>query len=149
MTGHKSVLLVDSKQQAATFNAGAYCTILEELRAAIKQICPGMLTKCVLFLHDDARPHSAKMIQQFLQYFWWEFLEHPVYSPDLVPSDYHLFPALKNHLSGHKFQNDDDVKIAVTWWLYLQDTDCYQKGNEGLVPQYNRCLNCGRDYLDK
>lgn len=111
------MLLVDSKQQAATFNAGAYCTILEQLRTAIKQKCPGLLTKVILFLHDNARQQSANVTQQLLQYFWWEILQHPVYSPDLAPSNYHVFPALKDHFGGHKFQNDDETKTAVTWWL--------------------------------
>jgi histone-lysine N-methyltransferase SETMAR len=108
--GQKSVLLVDSKQQAATFNAGAYCTILEQLRAAIKQKCPGLLIKGVLLLHDNAWPHNANATQL---YFWLEILEHPVYSPDLAPSNYYLFPALKDHLGGHKFKKDDDAQVAV------------------------------------
>jgi hypothetical protein len=28
----------------------------------------------------------------------WKVLLHPLYSPDLVPSDYHLFGPLKDHL---------------------------------------------------
>jgi histone-lysine N-methyltransferase SETMAR len=111
------VLLVDSKQQAATFNAGTHCTILEQFRTSIKQKQPGLLTKGIFFLHDNAWQQSANVTQKLMQYFWWEILEHPVYSPDLAPSNCHLFPALKDHLGGHKFQNDDDIKIAVTWSL--------------------------------
>jgi len=107
------MLLVDSKQHAATFNAGTYCMILELLRTGITQKCPGLLTKSILFLHDNDWPQSANVTRQLLQYFWWEILEHPVYSPDLAPGNYHIFPALKDHLGGHKFQNDDDTKIAV------------------------------------
>jgi len=32
--------------------------------------------------------------------FWWEQFDHPPYSPDLAPSDYHLFPRLKKELGG-------------------------------------------------
>jgi hypothetical protein len=31
-----------------------------------------------------------------------ELLSHPPYSPDLAPSDYHLFGSLKDHLRGHQ-----------------------------------------------
>jgi plasmid stabilization system protein ParE len=31
----------------------------------------------------------------------WELLSHPPYSPDLAPSDYHLFGPLKDRLRGH------------------------------------------------
>jgi hypothetical protein len=33
----------------------------------------------------------------------WEVLEHPPYSADLAPSDYHLFGPLKHHLSAEHF----------------------------------------------
>jgi len=32
----------------------------------------------------------------------WEVLQHPACSPDLVPSDFHLFGPLKGALGGKK-----------------------------------------------
>jgi len=40
-------------------------------------------------------------------------LEHPAYSPDLAPSDYHLFGPLKEALGGRRFTSDEEVKEAV------------------------------------
>lgn len=40
-------------------------------------------------------------------------LQHPAYSPDLVPSDYFLFPNLKKWLGGRRFTSNDDI-IAQT-----------------------------------
>ena len=37
-------------------------------------------------------------------------LDHPPYSPDLAPSDFHLFLHLKKHLAGKKFDDDDEVQ---------------------------------------
>jgi hypothetical protein len=34
-------------------------------------------------------------------------MNHPSYSPDLFPSDFHLFGPMKMHL-GQKFQTDDE-----------------------------------------
>ena len=39
--------------------------------------------------------------------FNWEILPHPPYSPDIAPSDYHLFRALQHFLVGKKFENID------------------------------------------
>jgi len=36
----------------------------------------------------------------------WDILDHPPYSPDLVPSDFHLFLHLKKHLAEKKFNDD-------------------------------------------
>jgi hypothetical protein len=40
--------------------------------------------------------------------------------PDLAPSDFYLFPTLKDLLSGHKLASEDDVKTAVTRWSKYQ-----------------------------
>jgi hypothetical protein len=35
-----------------------------------------------------------------LAYLGFQCLDHPTYSPDLAPSDYHLFPGLQKQLKG-------------------------------------------------
>ena len=40
-------------------------------------------------------------------------MDHPPYSPDLAPSDFHLFLHLKKFLGGKQFDDDDDLKDAV------------------------------------
>ena len=42
------------------------------------------------FHQDNARPHAAKKTLELIEYFRWEVVPHPPYSPYLVPSDYHL-----------------------------------------------------------
>jgi len=55
-------------------------------------------------------------------------LEHPPYSLDLVPSDFHVFPAIKDRLFGHKFAGDEDVKTAVTRWFISGCPEFYEAG---------------------
>jgi hypothetical protein len=62
---------------------------------------------------------NVKISQRFRR----TILEHPPYRPDLAPSDFHLFPALKDHLSGHRLASDGDVKIAGASWSKLQGTE--------------------------
>jgi len=50
----------------------------------------------------------------------FEVMHHPPYSPDLAPSDYHLFPNLKQHLRGQRFSTDDELKYATEQWLNEQ-----------------------------
>jgi hypothetical protein len=50
----------------------------------------------------------------------FEVLEHPPDSPDLAPSDYHLFGPLKDALRGRHFASDEDVKEVVHAWLVAQ-----------------------------
>jgi len=66
-----------------------------------------------LFLHDNARLHTAHATTDALEMLKFEVLSHPPYSPDLAPNDFHLFPHLKRDLKGTHFTSDDEVKQAV------------------------------------
>jgi len=49
----------------------------------------------IILLHDNARPHIAAPVKTYLETFKWEkILPHPPYSPDIAPSDYHLFQSM-------------------------------------------------------
>jgi len=49
----------------------------------------------VVLLRDNARPHTAAHTQALLQKFRWDLFDHPPYSPDLAPNDFHLFSWMK------------------------------------------------------
>ncbi|GFY10141.1 histone-lysine N-methyltransferase SETMAR [Trichonephila clavipes] len=104
------VLLVECNQQGTTINAAAYCATLTKLRRAIQNKRRGLLTSGVLLLYDNARPHSAINTQNLIRSFGWEQIDHPLYSPDLAPSDFHLFRYLKEFLGGKRFDTADEVK---------------------------------------
>jgi transposase len=74
----------------------------------------------VLLLHHNARPHSAAATVNLLNSWGWEILPYPPYSPDLAPSDFHLFPK-KKHLRGQHFHSNEDVQNEVKKWLLAQD----------------------------
>ena len=42
----------------------------------------------VILLHDNARPHVAKVVKKDLETLKWDVLLHSPYSPDIAPSDY-------------------------------------------------------------
>ncbi|UYV60410.1 hypothetical protein LAZ67_1001064 [Cordylochernes scorpioides] len=113
----KGVLLVDYLPPNTTVNSAWYCENLTKLRAAIKQKRPGPLSQKVLLVHDNARPHAARTTQTLLENFKWEIFTHPPYSTELAPSDFYLFPALKLHLGGKHFANDDKVQAKANHWL--------------------------------
>jgi len=64
-------------------------------------------------VHDEARPHFATQTQDLITSFKWEQIDDLPYSPDLAPSDYHLFLHLKKFLGGKRFNDDDNLKDAV------------------------------------
>jgi hypothetical protein len=52
------------------------------------------LSKGILFLQDNASPHTAAITHPKLGDVHFEILIHPAYSTDLAPLDYCLFPDL-------------------------------------------------------
>ena len=76
-------------------------------------------------------------------------MDHPPYSPDLTPSDFHLFLHLKKFLGGKWFDDNDDLKVAVQKWLISQVAAFYEEGTQKLVARYDKCLNNGGKYVEK
>jgi hypothetical protein len=48
-----------------------------------------------------------------LEHFNWELSDHPPYSSDLAPSDYHLFTHLKNWVQSKHFNNNKKLMEGV------------------------------------
>ena len=72
----------------------------------------GKLSRGILLLHDNARPHTARQIQALLrEQFHWNIFEHPRYSPDLAPSDFFLFPKMMEHLAGKCFDEANQYSL--------------------------------------
>jgi histone-lysine N-methyltransferase SETMAR len=145
----KGVLLVDFLERGTTITSARYCETLEKLRRAIQNKRRGKLTSKILFFHDNARPHTANRTREVLDAFKWEVFPHPPYSPDLAPSDYHLFPAMKTWLATQRFDDDAELQEGVTNWLKLQAADFYDAGISKLVHRYDKCLNLFGDYVEK
>jgi len=76
-----------------------------------------MLSKEVLQHHDNACPHTAAVTVETVQQLGFELLQHPPYSPDLTPSDYHIFGPRKEALRVRTFTSDEEVKEEVQTWL--------------------------------
>lgn len=143
-------LVLDFMPRGATINADRYCSTLSLLRAAIRKKRRGILNvDNVIILHDNARPHVAMKTVDKLRKFHWEMLEHPPYSPDLAPSDFHLFGPLKKFLAGQRFTCDDEVKATVRKWFRSRTADFYRSGIAKLVLRWDKCLNRHGDYVEK
>ena len=77
-------------------NSEKYCQRLDDLKTAIQEKRPEMFNrKNIILHHDNARPHDALGTRQKIAEVGWKILLHPPYSPDLAPSDYHLFVLTK------------------------------------------------------
>ncbi|GFT99242.1 mariner Mos1 transposase [Trichonephila clavipes] len=145
----KGILLIYFLPRSQTNNAAVHCEILRKLRRAIQNKRRGFLSKGVVFLHDNARPHTENVMKTLLRGFGWDVFDHPPYSPDLAPSDFHLFLHLKSFLAGKHLNNDKELKENVFNWLKTQAATFYEEGIEKLVPRYDTCLQNFGSYVER
>ncbi|GFX17621.1 histone-lysine N-methyltransferase SETMAR [Trichonephila clavipes] len=126
-----------------------YSQQLEHAQQALHQKESALVNrKGVLLLHDNARPHVARVARNTIQRHGWEILCHPSYSPDLATSDYYLFHSLDNHLSGKSFTNEADVPQAFTDFFASHTPEFYRKGIEQLQTRWQKVLDGDGDYFE-
>lgn len=143
------VLLVDFLPQGQTVNALRYCATLKKLKRAISRKRPQLCNDQILIQQDNARPHSALRTQETIKKLGWTVLPHPPYSPDLAPSDYHLFGPLKQFLAGKHYENIEAVQRAVQIWIRQTPNSFFQDGILKLVPRWQKCIAVHGDYVEK
>lgn len=147
---NKGAILEHYMPRGSTVNSESYCDLLQNhLKPAIRSKRRGLLRSGVLLQHDNARPHTSRVTVEKISNLRFECLPHPPYSPDLAPSDYHIFGPLKEALGGKKFSTDDEVKTAVHAWLCSQPQDFFSRGIEALVKRWRTCIARGGDYVEK
>ncbi len=110
---------------------------------------PGQQRKFILLLRDSARAHSTTKMQNLMWQFDWTVFEHPTYSKDLTPSNYHLFLELKNCLSWQQFVDDTELITFVNSLLWKVMLDFYNRGICKLISRYKKCLEHRGNYVKK
>jgi hypothetical protein len=89
-------------------------------------------------LHQILEPQNGSTAVS--NHWGFEVLEHLPYSPDLTPSDYHLFGLLKDALRGREFSTDKEVREAVHKWLRDQPKTFFLEGIRKFVDHWTKCI---------
>jgi len=79
----------------------------------------------------------------------FELLSHLPYSPDLAPSDYHVFRSLKDSLRGQRFGCDEEVIDTKNDWFELQDKQFFVDGVNSLTHRWEKRVVLEGDYIEK
>ena len=133
---------------STTINATVYSNMLDRVQVALLQQYPAIVNRSqVLFLQDNAKPHTARLTQQKMKELSWEVLPHPAYSPDLAPSDYYLFKSLEHFLRGTRFTEIDQVEAALRDYFESKDQTFYKAGIESLAERWQKAIDNNATYF--
>jgi transposase len=102
----------------------------------------------IILLHDNAKPHTENVTKELLADFGWEVLEHPPYSPDLAPSDYHLFRSMEHFLRGKKFQSVAEIEQDLQNFFNTKNRQFCRRGIFMLSDMWLNCMDTEGDYFD-
>jgi hypothetical protein len=84
-----------------------------------------------------------------IQKLKWNVQPYHPYSPDLAPSDYHLFSPLKEHLGGKRLHSNEEVTQGVQEWLHWQPKNFFLSGICKLLDHWCKCIANQGDYVGK
>ena len=126
-----------------------YLEVLKRLMARIRRIRPEYhATETRSLLHDNVPCHTSLIVRQFLTRNQVCVLNHLLYSPDLAPCDFSLFPKMKLKLKGCFFNDISNIKRATTRVLEAFPQSELEHGFESLLIRCNRCIENGGEYFE-
>jgi transposase/AraC-like DNA-binding protein len=112
---YKGIVHHEYAPPGQTVNKEYYREVLRRLRDAIRRKRPELHASGEWqFHHDNAPAHKAQLVQQFLAKHNIPQVQQPPYSPDLAPCDFFLFPKIKSHLKGRRFQDVEEIQANAT-----------------------------------
>jgi transposase len=118
----------------------------------MKRLCEAIRKKKARCLEvrpmDNAPAHTALLIRQFLAKHETTVTPQPLYSPDLAPADFFIFPKLKMSLRGLRFESIDSIKENLLADLRSIPNEAFQKCFEGWRKCWERCIQSGGDYFE-
>ncbi len=122
--------------------------MVHRLCLAVAQKHPRILRSFWLHM-DNASPHTARLTKLYMQRAGIRQLIHPLYSPDLAPSDYWFFHTLKLPMRGRRFLNLDDLEEAVD--DQIGQIPAYKYRHcimESWPKRWRRCVDVDGEYFE-
>ena len=139
-------ITIDDIAERVGVSHGSAVNIVNELGFA--KVCARWVPRQLLDFHKQARFEACSELIECHRSDKIPY-SRPPYSPDLAPSDYHLFGPLKEGVRGQHFTSDQEVKHAVRNWLKMQPADFYKAGIVSLVHRWTVGIEKCGDYIEK
>ena len=74
---------------------------------------------------------------------------HAPYSPDLAPSDFWLFPTMKDTLRGRTFSSRSALAIAIFQWSERTPKEAFAAAMQSWRERCEKCVCLQGDYVEK
>jgi len=119
---------------------------LEPVIEELKYQRPNSGVRGMKLLHDNAKPHVASEVKNFLKKEGLNVMPHPPYSPDLSPCDFWLFDYIKRNLQDET--NKDSLFKSITKIVENIPEKEYKKTFERLIERMQLCIENKGEYFE-
>ena len=132
-----------------TINKEYYVEVLKRLRDAVRRKRPCFWSRVDWLLHHDNAPaHSSNLVQQFLEEHKNVQLRQPLYSPDIAPCDFWMFPKLKMALKGKWFDDIETIQSNATRELKAIPKSAFEDYYKKWKHRWGRVVQPNGDYFE-
>jgi len=145
----EGVLMIGYLERGKTVTGVYYAKLIRKLWSAIKEKRCGKLSHGVLLHQDNASAYTSAVAMAAIRECGIELLSQPPYSPDLAPSDYHVFRSLKDFLCEQSFGCDEEVIHTINDRFELQDKQFFMDGVNSLAHRWEKRAVLQGDYIEK
>lgn len=146
----QGVLYKELLKPGETVNAERYRQQLTNLNHALIEKRPEWARRHgrVILQHDNAPSHATKVVKDTVAALGWDILPHPPYSPDLAPSDYHLFSSMGHALAEQHFGSFEDVEKWLDEWIDEKNEQFFWQGIHNLPERWEKCVKSEGQYFE-
>ena len=124
-----------------TINSDVYIQQINRVYDKIANLYPALVNRNrIIIQQDNAKPHVSKNSLRNFKNLDIELLPHPPYSPDLAPSDFHLFRSMEHFLRGKKFETNRCVEMACSQFFESKTSSWYENGIKSLLGRWNKAI---------
>ena len=99
-----------------------------------------------ILLHDNAHPHTANRRQLKILELDLETIDHPLFLPDLSPTDYYFLRNSDNLLQGKILISQQSIENAFHAFIGSRSPGFYAEGINELPLKWQKCIDASGAY---
>ena len=96
------------------------------------------------FQQDNAPVHNSILVRDYLTKMAIKTVPQPPYSPDIAPSDFWLFPKLRDC----RYEAIEEMKEVVTKVMDTLSQEDFHGASHMLLEWYSKFIAAGGDYFE-
>ena len=121
---------------------GYYVEVLRDFRKRFRRKRPALFKSGQWHFHQENAPaHNSILVIDYLTKMGIKTVPHPLYSPDLAPCDFFLFPKFR----GCRYETTEEMKEAVTKVIDTLTQEDFDGAFQKLLERYHKCIAAGGD----